>query len=322
MIAPLARFIDWSSLQVAYLFLSRNTDDPRLGEAIQFLNSSDFIPAESQPAKVEFDNLLDFRFSTPRPCDFAENNFAVGRFYRSTEQWPKHPTIILLHGGNVMGGGKASLSHRRFRSIARLCNRSGLNAATLIAPYHCQRLPRQTDALSGLDYVRVVEMMAQGVAEIRALTGWLLEQGCPAVALWGVSLGGWRVGLTICRDSRLTAAVLTMPGVCMNHLTLQTKRVIWRRLQSALQARRVAYAAFDETPVNLISSTPSIRRENILLIEGVNDLIADKEPIEQLWQAWGQPEIWRLPFGHRSIFCLPSLTDRIIGWLAPRLQRD
>src|SRR3989442_15846420 len=31
---------------------------------------------------------------------------------------------------------------------------------------------------------------AQAVDEIRALTEWLLKEGCPAVALWGISYGG------------------------------------------------------------------------------------------------------------------------------------
>jgi len=39
MIAPLAKFIDWSVLQTAYMFLPRTTDErnPRLKEAIQLL---------------------------------------------------------------------------------------------------------------------------------------------------------------------------------------------------------------------------------------------------------------------------------------------
>jgi hypothetical protein len=42
-----------------------------------------------------------------------------------------------------------------------------------------------------LDNLRVAEAFAQAVAEIRALTGWLLEQVCRWVALRGLSLGRW-----------------------------------------------------------------------------------------------------------------------------------
>ena len=39
MIAPLAKLLDWSALQTAYVFLPRATDErnPRLEEAIQLL---------------------------------------------------------------------------------------------------------------------------------------------------------------------------------------------------------------------------------------------------------------------------------------------
>jgi hypothetical protein len=61
MIAPLAKFIDWSVLQAGYAMLSlsllresTNERDLKLEQAVQFLNGPDFILAESQPARIEF----------------------------------------------------------------------------------------------------------------------------------------------------------------------------------------------------------------------------------------------------------------------------
>jgi hypothetical protein len=79
----------------------------------------------------------------------------------------------------------------------------------------------------------------------------------------------------------------------------------------------------DNTRLNLISSTPVIPKENILLIEGIHDLFAERQPIEELWQKWQQPEIWRLQHGHISGIiagALPGLTGRVLRWLAPRLH--
>ena len=76
----------------------------------------------------------------------------------------------------------------------------------------------------------------------------------------------------------------------------------------------------DTTRLNLILSTPVIPKENILLIEGIHDLFAGRQPIEDLWQKWEQPEIWRLPHGHVSALFVPGLTGRILRWLAPRLE--
>jgi hypothetical protein len=87
MIAPLAKLIDWSAIQVPAMWMpcidGRN---PRLEEALKCLKGPDFIPAESQPARVEFNGPLHFRLPTPRPGDFAENNVVHGRLYRGAER--------------------------------------------------------------------------------------------------------------------------------------------------------------------------------------------------------------------------------------------
>src|SRR5204863_826261 len=107
--------------------------------------------------------------------------------------------------------------------------------------------------------------------------------------LWGFSFGGWTAGLTACADARIAAAVLAVPAVRLTH----SQPVLWRRVREALQALRPAQEAMDTTRLNLILSTPVIPKENILLIEGIYDLLAEVQPIEELWQKWQQPEIWR-----------------------------
>jgi hypothetical protein len=46
------------------------------------LNGPDFIPSESNPAKIELNRDKPgayFKFPAPRPCEFAENNLVDGR---------------------------------------------------------------------------------------------------------------------------------------------------------------------------------------------------------------------------------------------------
>jgi hypothetical protein len=73
----------------------------------------------------------------------------------------------------------------------------------------------------------------------------------------------------------------------------------------------------NQTPVNLTLLQPAIPRKNILLIEAIHDLRAPKEDIERLWQAWVQPDIWRLPHGHISLMSQRGLTERVLDWLTP-----
>jgi hypothetical protein len=186
MITSLAKFIDWSALQVLTRRVPAPSANMRLAEAVQFLQGPDFIPAASQPARVEFEGSLHFHFPSPRPCEFKENNVVYGRLYRCAGRWQERPTIVLLHGWN------STPSHRyRFPLIARQCNRAGFNAATLELPYHFQRRPLQPGILNGSHYLRIAERTAQAVAEIRSLTGWLLEQGSPLRGPLGQFL--WRM---------------------------------------------------------------------------------------------------------------------------------
>lgn len=145
MIAPLAKLMDWSALQVVWAMglqsvPKRNLDrtKSKLEEALQFLHGADFIPATSDPAQIEFGGPLRFKYSTPRPCDIEENNVVYGRLYRCGGRWQERPVIIFLHGGGDF------LNHRfRFPCLVPACNRAGLNVATVVAPYHFQRRSHQ-----------------------------------------------------------------------------------------------------------------------------------------------------------------------------------
>jgi hypothetical protein len=310
MIATLAKFIDWSALQMAYVVAPlRHAPRPKwkLEEAIEFLNGPDFIPAASDSARMEFDGPRNFKFSTPCPCEFEENNIVYGRLYRCAQRWQERPVIVLLDGYPPVGYNTA------FPLLARRFNRAGFNAATLVAPNNLQRRPRRPIEDNCLEFARA---MAQNIAEIRALSGWLLDEGCPSVGLLGFSFGGWLAGLTACGDARITCAVMTVPGVRMRY----NQPVVWRRVREALQALRPAQEAMDTTRLNLTLSTPVIPKENILLIEGIYDLFADRQAIEELWQKWEQPEIWRLPHGHISSLFSPGLTGRVLRWLSSRLE--
>jgi hypothetical protein len=131
MIAPLAKFIDWSVLQLAYAVVGlRHAPRPKwkLEEALEFLNGPDFIPAASDPARIESDGPRHFKFPTPRPSKVEENNIVYGRLYRCAERWQERPVIILLDGYPAVG------YHTGFPLIARRFNRAGFNVALLVAP--------------------------------------------------------------------------------------------------------------------------------------------------------------------------------------------
>src|SRR6266496_2467680 len=279
MMAPLEKLIDWSAIQLMTLMMPAHEHNPRLEEAVQFLKGPDFVPTDSQPAQVEFNGPVHFRFPAPRPCDFTENNVVHGRLYRCPERWQERPVIILLPGYND------SASYQlRFPLLARRCNRAGFNVATLVPPYHFQRCPRQRAEFDTGDCLFWAERAAQAIAEIRALTGWLLKEGCPAVALWGYSMGAGNAGMAVCHDARLAAVVLASPAVRFRPWVEQ--RAVRPRIRGRLQSVRELCERMNLTPMNLTMIQPAIPRQKILLIEGIHDLICLKDNIEDLWQSW------------------------------------
>jgi hypothetical protein len=125
----------------------------------------------------------------------------------------------------------------------------------------------------------------------------------------------------VCHDARFSCAVLagdhgrTTP--CLEQWAIRP------RIRANLGRVREVCEALNRTPMNLTTTRPVIPRENILFIEGIHDLVCRKEDVEDFWQSWGQPDIWRLPHGHFAICCgfAPGLPGRVLRWLSPRLNR-
>jgi hypothetical protein len=110
-----------------------------------------------------------------------------------------------------------------------------------------------------------------------------------------------------------------MPPARQGNILSQLEHVVGRRARELVLSRRAACEELDRTPLNLTSAHPAISREKVLLIKGIHDLMVSSGP-EEIWQSWAQPEIWRLPHGHISTALIPGLTDRVLRWLAPRLE--
>jgi predicted esterase len=221
----------------------------------------------------------------------------------------------------LLPGWKDSASYNiRFPLIARSCNRAGFNVVTLVPPYHFQRCPRQRSEFDRGDCLQFAEGTAQSIAEIRALTGWLLKEGCPTVALWGYSRGAADAGMVACHDARLAAVVMASPPArCLPSTEqLAIRPRIHRRVKNIGEICN----RFNMTPMNLTVLQLAIPRKNILLIAGIYDSLCPKDDIENLSQVWGQPEIWRLPHGHVGVCCgfVQGLPESILGWLSPRLN--
>jgi len=50
----------------------------------------------------------------------------------------------------------------------------------------------------------------------------------------------------------------------------------------------------------------------------MQDLFAPVETVEEVWQTWGRPEIWRLKHGHISVLASVPVMHRVSRWVTRR----
>jgi dienelactone hydrolase len=307
----ICQFIDRWVIRSATARMPRSTGaDPHLDQAERLLQSPDFFAEDTPPAAITFTGGKNFQFPSPVVTDSPENNIVRGRLSRCGKHWRKRPVVILLHGWNDRWGYRS-----RLPKLSHSFGRRGINSLMFELPYHFQRQPAQGVMRNFIseDVGRTVEATHQALAEIAAITGWLLQQGCPRVAIWGYSMGAWLAGLASCYDPRISAAVLFTPVSRVDRLIREI--AFCEPIRQALKTRTI-----DVSRLNLAAHKPKLTRGYILLVEAEYDLFVPAETTEELWQAWGNPELWRQPQGHISILGASRIMKRASKWVGLRLK--
>ena len=283
--------------------------DLHLEEARALLQSPDFFPTEPRPATIEFTGGTSFHFPSLRPSGDAVNDIVHGNLYRCDDRWREKPVIILLHGWNDR------LDHYYFfPRHARRLNKLGISVMTLQMPWQFDRRPRGLGAWGNFlcaDALHTIKGTLQALTDIRAAVNWLAGHSCPFIGLWGVSMGAWFAGLTVCHDPRINCAILTVPIPNLDSIIAEA--AFCESIRATLKGQNI-----DLQKLNLVANSPAIPKENILIVEGEYDLFVRKEIVEDLWHKWGKPEIWRYRQAHISILFAPGFSSRAARWIAVR----
>jgi hypothetical protein len=287
--------------------------EPHAKEAIALLEHPDFFCDFVQsPSDFVFIDSNVFHFRSQISSPWQNNNLVRGKLFCCADNWQQFPTVILLHGWNDELGYQFRLPF-----CAKLLNRRKVNAAVIELPYHLQRRPSGPNAITNFiseDLGRMVEATRQSIADVRTLVKWFMSQGCARVGLWGTSLGAWLGGLVVCHEPEINFAVLTTP-------VAKLERVIEQLEFCALVHRSFRNSNLSLNKLNLKSHRPLIPAANILIQEAEDDLFAEKEAIEEFWESWNRPEIWRLRHGHISILMSVPIMRRTVEWIAKSSAR-
>jgi alpha-beta hydrolase superfamily lysophospholipase len=198
-----------------------------------------------------------------------------------------------------------------FPWVAKLLNEAKIDVATIELPYHMHRRPRVgsvRDFISS-DLATMLEATRQAIADIRCFCRWLEEQGSEALGLWGFSLGAWLTGLTVRAERpQFSGVILTTPIVNIGRAIADL--AFCAPVRAGLAQQPVALDW-----LNLTAARPRLAPERILLMESRHDLFAPAETVEELWEAWGRTEIWRLAHGHISVLMAPAPIRGAVAWL-------
>jgi pimeloyl-ACP methyl ester carboxylesterase len=278
--------------------------------ALAMIAEPNFLWPAVPRAELTFESKTRFTFPSvvEQPWD---KTIAHGRFNRVRGDWRKKPATILIHGWNGELG-----YYFGFPFIQRALAFNGINALSFELPFHGRRRPRKKGEIHNMisdDLATMVASMRHCLADVLSLRLWLLEQGCPSVALWGYSLGGWLTGLLAAHPEPFDAAVLMNP-VARIDIAMAT-------LPFAAPFREATRdEAFDLSKLNLGLLKPTAK--NVLILGGRRDLFVPFETLEDLARRWPLAEFRPMSHSHiSSVFGAVTLW-RAVRWLRSKLCHE
>ncbi len=174
----------------------------------------------------------------------------------------------------------------------RLHRRHGLNVAIPVLPLHGPRRVgrRGGDGLLSGELLDTVHLLAQAAWDVRRLVGWLRASGAPAVAVQGLSLGGYTAALVASLEEDLDCVIAGIPAadfvrIVRWHAPALMWRVVERlgyRLEPVERLLRV---------VSPLAMPPCVPHERRFLFAATADRLAPPDHARDLWRHWDRPRM-------------------------------
>ena len=204
------------------------------------------------------------------------------------------PTLICLHGHRQ---GHPAVDARLW-DVRWLHRTLGLDVALFALPLHGPR----ASGRSGNGFLdghpsETNAALAQTIWDLRRLSGWLQEQGSPALGVAGFGLGGYASALFASLAPNLASVILLAPIVSLESFS-------WRLLPPARRAEARAAGITDHwlaaawarhDPRRL---RPRVSHEARLVLAGLVDRIVPPLQALALWEHWGRPAHHWFPGSH------------------------
>jgi len=168
----------------------------------------------------------------------------------------------------------------------------GLNVAVPVMPLHGPRREgrRGGDGFLSGDFVDTVHAQTQAVWDIRRLLTWLRRHEAPAIAAYGVSLGGYTAALLASLEPDLDCVIAGIPasdfvGLVEGHVPRVAVDVAARIGFPFDDLRRMLRVA------SPLAIAPRVPRERRFLYAATHDALAVPAQARDLWRHWERPRI-------------------------------
>jgi hypothetical protein len=218
--------------------------------------------------------------------------------------------VIVLHG---------AMASRRFPwdSMARRLAQLGFEGLVPSMPDHLDRKPAGEHSgqyLIGGHLRRGLDVIRQGVSDVRGLVRLLRQVGDAPLGVLGFSMGGLIGGWTVTLEP-LDFAILAEPAVQLDPIVFDTRL-------GEVARRSMAEAGWTEeevrqwlTALSPVWADALLPPERLLLMLPEYDGIVPPVAVERAWERWGRPPLTRYPAGHISLFLMRRAWRDIVGFL-------
>ena len=183
----------------------------------------------------------------------------------------------------------------------RLHRRWGLNVVAVVLPLHGPR----AIGVSGSRVIHAGAMntvftVAQGAWDIRRVIGWVRDQHeAPAVAVSGISLGGYMAAMTAALEDDLAAVIA---GVPESDLARGTRRQVEPLMPPFYEQWGLSWAPYEQilSVVSPLSLPCKVAPERRYIFAGLLDRWVRPGNVKTLWEHWDQPDMLWYQGSHLS----------------------
>jgi hypothetical protein len=264
------------------------------------------VPSTPRAFHPRAAEVCDLRFESPFEALHPPSRAGYAALRRNRTAWAQHwrhgdeprPTLCVVHG--------FSASPYWFNSwffALPWFFRLGYDVLLYTMPLHgARRSP--LIPMNGLELFtdgtgRLHEALFQAVHDLRVFFDHLEGEGVPAMAVTGLSLGGYVTGLMAAVEPRVHAAIPNAPVTDI----ARVMRLWFPAGALYAVARHLRGIDGDDFDAALaahspLSYPPVVDRDRLMIIGGLGDRLAPPEQSELLWEHWGRPRLHWYPGNH------------------------